>query len=210
MAEQHGYVYKNGCHRLCAAPGCQKPKWDKCHIEPATPSGEVTQGEGPVHSKGSAVVQEQWERSKWSHDGNWRESLGDWAADLLTEYAAKYGPMDAAQPKPQPAGTEPELVSRLRQEAQIWAQEARTHKNSLLECYAAVGVHGKADFNGAEPVRQAYAALKRSHTQCVEIVRGVIDAEKSSHSHDDSTVRLERLAAECRRIIPAAAKLESK
>jgi hypothetical protein len=138
--------------------------WNRAYVsvEPATPSGEVAQRERPVHSKGSAVVQEQWERSKWSHDGNWRESLGDWAADLLTEYAAKYGPIDAAQPEPQPAGTGPrdEHIAYLGMKAE-W--DALREYLGNPTCYPGTDWSRTLVDDVKAHVETQLAALKQSH-----------------------------------------------
>lgn len=54
------------------------------------------------------------------------------------------------------------LVERLKMEAQVHAQEARTQRATVAECYrAATGGTGEpGSWHGAEPVRQRIAALE--------------------------------------------------
>lgn len=60
------------------------------------------------------------------------------------------------------------LRDRLIFEAQMWAQEARTQTATVYECYAAGGTTGKATFNGAVPVREAFA---QAQAQIVGLVK---------------------------------------
>jgi len=52
------------------------------------------------------------------------------------------------------------VIDNMRLQAQVWASEVDTHQATIQECYAAVGVTGKCDFNGAEPVRDVVAELR--------------------------------------------------
>lgn len=55
-----------------------------------------------------------------------------------------------------------DLYERLKLEAQIHAQEARAQKATVLECYQIVteGKGEPGDWNGAEPVREAFERLR--------------------------------------------------
>jgi uncharacterized protein YlxW (UPF0749 family) len=60
------------------------------------------------------------------------------------------------------------LRDQLKQEAQLWALEARTQRATVRECYAAAGVVGKADWNGVVPVREAFAELEQEINESSE------------------------------------------
>jgi hypothetical protein len=75
-----------------------------------------------------------------------------------------------------------ELAERLKQEAQIHAQEARTQRATVHECYQAIGAK-KGDWNGAEPIR-AY----------VQSVQSII-AERDALKEELARVDGERRAA---------------
>lgn len=51
------------------------------------------------------------------------------------------------------------LCERLKQEAQIHAQEARTQKSTVHEIYQSLGIN-KGDWNGAKPVVEMFEALR--------------------------------------------------
>ncbi len=61
----------------------------------------------------------------------------------------------------------------LKLQAQIWKQEANTHKASLHECYqAATGSTGEpGNWNGAEPVKQRIGSLEAELVKCREALR---------------------------------------
>lgn len=81
---------------------------------------------------------------------------------------------------------------KLRQEAIIHAQEARTQRATVHECYEAVtGKTGEpADWNGAQPVRECITAL-RSRVADLEKALDEIDTV-SSHAKYPAQAECER------------------
>lgn len=59
------------------------------------------------------------------------------------------------------------LCGRLRMEAEIWAQEARTQKSTVHECYQAVtGATGEpGDWNGSRPVVERIKTLEAENAR---------------------------------------------
>ena len=53
-----------------------------------------------------------------------------------------------------------DLEERLKTEARIWAQEARTQRATVLEIYQALGIQ-KGDWNGAKPVMEKFEQCKQ-------------------------------------------------
>ena len=62
------------------------------------------------------------------------------------------------------------LCGSLQLEAEIWAQEARTQKHTVHECYQAVtGATGEpGDWNGARPVVERIEALEAENASLRE------------------------------------------
>lgn len=62
---------------------------------------------------------------------------------------------------------------KLRMEAEIWAQEARTQKSTVQECYQAVtGATGEpGDWNGAQPVVERIKALEDENARLRDALR---------------------------------------
>lgn len=53
-----------------------------------------------------------------------------------------------------------DLHERLKLEAQMWAQEARTQRSIVYEIYRALGIR-LGDWHGAVPVIEKFKQLKR-------------------------------------------------
>ena len=92
-----------------------------------------------------------------------------------------------------------QVAEKCKCEAQIWAQEARTHQSIVRECYAAAGVTGKADSNGAWPVQEAFRKLKAERDRLRELLLTGIALfdmdEEANEVGTDSWVWLQRARA---------------
>ncbi|WP_347822773.1 hypothetical protein [uncultured Planktomarina sp.] len=66
-----------------------------------------------------------------------------------------------------------ELCEKLRREAEMHAQEARTQKSTVHECYQAVsgGTGEPGDWNGAQPIRDYVAAKNARLREALERIR---------------------------------------
>ena len=71
------------------------------------------------------------------------------------------------------------LCEKLRMEAEIWAQEARTQKSTVHECYQAVtGATGEpGDWNGARPVVERIKALEAQNAKLREALTPSADTK---------------------------------
>ena len=67
------------------------------------------------------------------------------------------------------------LCEKLRMEAEAWAQEARTQKSTVQECYqAATGSTGEpGDWNGARPVVERIKALEAENEKLREALQRI-------------------------------------
>ena len=65
-----------------------------------------------------------------------------------------------------------DLEEKLKQEAQIHAQEARTQKAIVHEIYQHLGIQ-KSDWNGARPVKRIFDQLKKENEEKLDITEFV-------------------------------------
>ncbi len=99
------------------------------------------------------------------------------------------------------------LAERLKLEAQIHAQEARTQKATVLECYRAVteGRGEPADWNGSRPVVEALASLRQqlslSEQQVETLKRAVYDVLEANTRLSNELEAAEQRAQEMRKAI---------
>jgi hypothetical protein len=74
-----------------------------------------------------------------------------------------------------------DLEDRLRLEAQVQAQEARTQRATVHECYQAVGAK-KGDWNGAKPVQEAVARLTEQRDELLAACKRALNLLEMSGS----------------------------
>lgn len=93
----------------------------------------------------------------------WRADL-EWDDDEIVVKASDYEALEAARAADKARIEElTDLCDRLKQEAQIQAQEARTANATIAEIYRIVsgGKGEPGNWNGAEPVRRRIAELEQ-------------------------------------------------
>jgi hypothetical protein len=73
-----------------------------------------------------------------------------------------------------------ELIDRLRLEAQIHAQEARTQRATVHEIYQLVtgGTGEPGDWNGAEPVRQALESIRLEERERCAVICDEVERQQ--------------------------------
>jgi len=113
---------------------------------------------------------------------NVRASLADIPA-LLTHIAEQDVRLASAEERAERAEA---LAERLKQEAVIHAQEARTANSTIAEIYRVVS-EGKGEpgsWNGAEPVRQKFDALKAENEKLREALTRLVRVYEAEHDPD--------------------------
>jgi FtsZ-binding cell division protein ZapB len=85
------------------------------------------------------------------------------------------------------------ITARLKQEAEGYAQEARTQRSTVHSIYQAIGAQ-KGDWNGATPVIEAFEKLKQECDQLKAAVALAIDTFEQYQMDVDSYPPIKHVA----------------